>query len=197
MKTFAAILAALIACALAEQKCQPNSHGVRVYQGKKCASTTRYNDGHRGSCGCGPAASDTPFDWNMSKHVTAPNQMYYDNGGNSQWCGKNCGKCVKLTPTGGFVPGNGKAPQHRNPVVFMVTNSCPINENRVWCGQSGKPGTNKVNDHGYEAHFDLQNNKNQVLQGLGWDNAEVTWQEVSCPHDYASLWSKCECHGHH
>ncbi|XP_012946575.2 endoglucanase-like, partial [Aplysia californica] len=87
------------ACAVAEQKCHRNSQGVRVYNGKKCASTTRYNDGHRGSCGCGPSNSDTPFDWNLSKYVTAPNQMYYDNGGYSSWCGRNCGKCVKLTPT--------------------------------------------------------------------------------------------------
>ncbi|XP_035825182.1 endoglucanase-like [Aplysia californica] len=107
MKTFAVLLAALIAtlpaaCAVAEQKCHRNSQGVRVYNGKKCASTTRYNDGHRGSCGCGPSNSDTPFDWNLSKYVTAPNQMYYDNGGYSSWCGRNCGKCVKLTPTGSF-----------------------------------------------------------------------------------------------
>jgi len=195
MKSLAILLAAIIGCALAEQKCHRNSQGVMVYNGKKCASTTRYNDGHRGSCGCGPSNSDNPFNWNMADFVTAPNQMYYDNGGYSSWCGANCGKCVRLTPTGGFVPGKGRRPMRDlHPVTFMVTNSCPINENREWCGQSGKPGTNTVNTYGYEAHFDLQNNRNQVLGTLGWDNIEVTWEEVGCPGDMRNKWSQCECH---
>jgi len=183
----------LVAAVTAEQKCRPDSHGVRRFNGKPCASTTRYNDGHRGSCGCGPSNSDTPFHWNMASYVTAPSQKYFDNGGDSTWCGRNCGKCVRLTPTGGFVPGQGNTPSHRGSITFMVTNDCPIADNREWCGQNSKPGTNSVNTKGYEVHFDLQNNQNQ-MSALGWDNPEVTWEEVGCPGDLAGHWNQCECH---
>lgn len=84
----------------AAQLCQKDVYGVRRYNGKVCASTTRYVDGHRGACGCGPRNTDTPFTWNMQQFLTAPSERYFDNGGSSLWCGRNCGKCVKLTPTG-------------------------------------------------------------------------------------------------
>ena len=87
----------------AEQKCHPDSKGVRRFNGRPCASTTRYDDGHRGSCGCGPAGSDTPYSWNLQKYVTAPSQKYFDRGGDSTWCGASCGRCVRLTPTGELI----------------------------------------------------------------------------------------------
>lgn len=79
-----------------EQRCQGSP---RMYNGKRCASTTRYNDYHKGACGCGPASGDSQFGWNHDHFVTAPNQMFFDEGG-SGWCGQRCGKCVKLTTTG-------------------------------------------------------------------------------------------------
>ncbi|KAK7104281.1 endoglucanase-like [Littorina saxatilis] len=177
----------------AAQKCAPDSHGVRRYNGKPCASTTHYDDGHRGSCGCGPTSSDTPFSWNLNELVTAPSQKYFDLGGDRQWCGNSCGKCVKLTPTGGFVPNEGRAPHNNQGHVFMVTNDCPIQGNQEWCGISDRPGRNKHNSHGYEVHFDLQNRVGQATK-LGWDNPEVVWEEVNCPSHFHNLWSQCECH---
>ncbi|XP_059161078.1 endoglucanase-like [Physella acuta] len=196
MKRFAlfALGISFVGLAWAEQKCAKDAHGIRRFNGHPCASTTRYDDGHRGACGCGPRGTDTPFPWNLADHVTAPNGKFFDDGGDSSWCGRNCGACVKLTPTGGFVPGEGRAPSNHNPVIFMVTNDCPIQGNFEWCGQSGKPGTNNANTHGYEVHFDLQNNKGQVTNGLGWDNPEVTWEKVACPSDMVSKYSHCECH---
>lgn len=82
-----------------EQRC---SGSPRMYNGKRCASTTRYNDYHKGACGCGPASGDTQFSWNHDHYVTAPNQMFFDEG-NSGWCGQRCGKCVKLTTTGTYI----------------------------------------------------------------------------------------------
>ncbi|GFR98336.1 endo-beta-1,4-glucanase [Elysia marginata] len=109
------------------------------------------------------------------------------------WCGRNCGVCVKLTPTGGFVPGKGRRPSNMNPKIFMVTNDCPIQGNFEWCGQSGKPGSNQPNIHGYEVHFDLQNNRQQVTNTLGWDNPECTWEIVACPWYLANHYKSCEC----
>ncbi|XP_025105069.1 endoglucanase-like [Pomacea canaliculata] len=176
----------------AAQLCQKDVYGVRRYNGKVCASTTRYVDGHRGACGCGPRNTDTPFTWNMQQFLTAPSERYFDNGGSSLWCGRNCGKCVKLTPTGGFVPGEGDAPPNNNSIVFMVTNACPIIGNEKWCGIQGKPGTKSVNTYGYEVHFDLQNQAGQIDR-IYWNNPEVTWEEVTCPSNYKSLWLQCEC----
>ncbi|CAL1539733.1 unnamed protein product, partial [Lymnaea stagnalis] len=54
--------------------------------------------------------------------------------------------------------------------------------------------SDQPNSHGYEIHFDLQNNRGQITNNLHWDNPEVTWQRVSCPGDLASKYSQCECH---
>jgi len=191
---YAAIIVLLAAPLLIEagQRCQPDSHGVRRYNGRPCASTTRYNDGHRGSCGCGPRNSDTPFPWNMQEFVTAPSQKYFDRGGDATWCGRNCGKCVKLTPTGGYVDGQGGPPPDHNSRIFMVTNDCPIQGNEYWCGINGPPGSNQVSRNGYEVHFDLQNNHGQ-MQNIGWNNPEVTWEEVGCPGHLQNHYNECEC----
>ena len=71
----------------------------KMYNGKRCASTTRYADYHKGACGCGDANGDTQFGWNHDHYVTAPNQMFFDEG-NKGWCGQRCGKCIELTTTG-------------------------------------------------------------------------------------------------
>ena len=80
----------------ANQKC----HGSpRMYNGKRCASTSNFHDGHKGACGCGPARGDSQFDWNKSGYVAAASQHLFDRNGGT-WCGEACGRCVKLTTTG-------------------------------------------------------------------------------------------------
>lgn len=38
----------------------PKCHGdPKMYNGKKCATTTIYNDYHKGACGCGPNNGDS------------------------------------------------------------------------------------------------------------------------------------------
>ncbi|KAH9493079.1 hypothetical protein Btru_022765 [Bulinus truncatus] len=117
----------------------------------------------------------------MNEYTAAASQMYFDWGRWSTWCGQNCGRCVKLTPTGGFVPGQGRPPRNLNPQIFLVTNDCPREGNWNWCGQGGAPGSGQTNAYGYEVHFDLQNHNRQVTGGLDWDNAETVWEEVECP----------------
>ncbi|KAK7476236.1 hypothetical protein BaRGS_00032512 [Batillaria attramentaria] len=186
-------IASVLPLLRAEQRCQPTGPGgARQYNGKMCASTTRYDDGHRGSCGCGPTASDTPWGWNQEWMVTAPSEKYFNNGGMGGWCGANCGKCVKLTPTGGFVPNEGGPTRDMSPQIFMVTNSCPIGDNMKWCGIWGAPGTGNKNTFGYEVHFDLQDNHGQ-MERLGWNNPEVTWEEVGCNGPFEGVKHMCEC----
>ncbi|KAH3779997.1 hypothetical protein DPMN_157806 [Dreissena polymorpha] len=43
-----------------------------MYNGKKCASTTRYADYHKGACGCGPADND-----NQVERVVNPHCLIY------------------------------------------------------------------------------------------------------------------------
>ncbi|CAL1539734.1 unnamed protein product [Lymnaea stagnalis] len=166
-----------------EQKCTRDGNGVLRYNGRPCASTTRYDDGRRGACGCGPRNSDTPFGWNLADYVTAPSQNFFR--GDNLWCGAACGSCVKLTPTGGFVPWEGRAPRNTNSVTFMVTNVCPVVGNWKWCSSR--------NSYGYDVHFDLQNNIGQISNGLGWDNVEVTWENVPCSQDQINKYRQCEC----
>lgn len=192
------LLLALVPFIAANQKCQPDPSrgGIRTYNGRPCASTTRYDDGHRGSCGCGPPNSDHPFDWNMRGFMTAPSQKFFDNGGDKAWCGANCGKCVKLTPTGGWIDGEGGYTSSHSPIIFMVTNDCPYAGNEKWCEIHGVPGTGNKNSFGYEVHFDLQNHFGQI-SGRGWNNPEVTWEQVGCPGDLAGHWGSCECNHNH
>nr|XP_011438398.2 endoglucanase-like [Crassostrea gigas] len=179
--------------------CEQRCHGSpRMYNGKRCASTTRYNDYHKGACGCGPASGDSQFSWNHDHFVTAPNQMFFDEG-NSGWCGQRCGKCVKLTTTGGYVPGQGGPTPAGMSRVFMVTNLCPnVYPNQNWCNQGTGPNGNGHNDFGYVAHFDLENGASQISH-LGWNNPEVTWEIVGChgsntPTD--GMYQQCQC-AHH
>ncbi|KAJ8309121.1 hypothetical protein KUTeg_013995 [Tegillarca granosa] len=152
----------------------------------------------KGACGCG--YGDSPFPWMNHGFTTAPNSYFFDSNLKT-WCGGNCGKCVKLTTTGGFIDGEGGYTAPGRSATFMVTNLCPINGNEHWCGQHS---TSSGNTFGYAAHFDLEDTVRQVTNGLGWNNPEVTWEFVNCDaehshnhntpsnHDY----SKCQCHGH-
>ncbi|KAL3874023.1 hypothetical protein ACJMK2_037092 [Sinanodonta woodiana] len=168
-----------------------------------CASTTWYIDGHKGACGCGPANGDSQFDWNHSGFVAAASQNVFDSNPSVKWCGHMCGKCIKLTTTGGFVPGQGSAIGAGQSHVFMVSNLCPNESpNLAWCNQDSHNGY--VNTHGYHAHFDLEDGAGQ-LRGIGWrdHNPEVTYEEVNCDQAHQqnsktpsnSMYHQCQC-GH-
>ncbi|XP_055901067.1 endoglucanase-like [Biomphalaria glabrata] len=174
-------------------KCVKDAAGVYKLNGKSCASTTRYNLSQRGGCGCGPTGSTNPFNWELDNFVAAVNLKFFDDNGDRQFCGHECGVCVKLTPTGGFVAGKGHSPHNLTPTIFLITNVCPTTGTDEWCKIGGKPGSNQTNSHGYEAHFVLQNHSNQISNLLGWDNPEVTWEVVTCPSDFQTKYHQCEC----
>jgi len=164
-----------------------------MYQGRACASTTRYTDSTMGACGCGSTGNNNPFTWETNFYTAAPSQALFDynNPGNS-WCGPGCGKCYLLTPTGGYITGEGSAPSSLNPIVVMVGDLCPNAGNSVWCPNPG--GTDQF---GYPVHFDLRNNNGQI-DAIGWDNPEVTYAEVACSCGNSLTptngdWAQCQC----
>jgi hypothetical protein len=101
----------------------------------------------------------------------------------NEWCGYGCGVCYELTPTGGYVPGQGSAPSNTEPVITMVTNMCPSEANTVWC--------TIPNQFGYTAHFDMMNGEYKLP---GWNNPEVYYKRVPCTGLQASLYTQCECY---
>ncbi|XP_053388392.1 endoglucanase-like [Mercenaria mercenaria] len=182
----------------AGQKCQGTP---RMYNGKRCASTTNYNDNHKGACGCGPDNNDNQFAWNHNGLVTAPSQHLYDSGGKG-WCGGACGKCFRLTTTGGFVDGQGQHVPEGQSKVFMATNLCPDEyPNLSWCSQRSSNGY--VNQYGYGEHFDLEKGNNQLGDWQG-KNPEVTWEWSDCngPHNQDprtpndGMYHQCFCGRH-
>ncbi|KAL4221375.1 hypothetical protein ACF0H5_019633 [Mactra antiquata] len=178
----------------AGQKC---TGSPRRYNGKNCASTTNYADYHKGACGCGPDNNDNQFGWNHDHFVAAANQATFDRGG-AGWCGQNCGKCVRLTTTGGFVDGQGGYVPEGQTHTFMITNLCPDEwPNLSWCSQNRNNGYR--NSYGYEWHFDLEDGAGQVAS-IGWKgkNPEVTWEYVNCDgHEHLTptngLYHQCFC----
>uniref|UniRef100_A0A2C9JYK0 Expansin-like EG45 domain-containing protein n=1 Tax=Biomphalaria glabrata TaxID=6526 RepID=A0A2C9JYK0_BIOGL len=127
---------------LGSSRCHNDSHGILKYSGLPCASVRLYTDNHKGACGCGPTDLDAPFAWNLADYVAAPNQKFFDDGGNNAFCGHNCGQCVKLTPTGGgYGAVLGPPPVVLTPHIFMITNVCTSSLSPEWCSQTGKPGT--------------------------------------------------------
>lgn len=179
------------------------------YNGKLCASTTRYTDLTRGACGCGTDSNTKNF-WTKSTYTAALNCMYLDetNPTNS-WCPKNCGKCFNLCATGGTT--SGKIPSSSSSsqcITVQITNRCGDGYNNSaqaqWCRQQMTPSQCELNpsecanmlntnDYGYSAHFDLQNVNGQI-DALGWDNVEVTFEEVDCTQDTFGNWEDtCYC----
>ena len=78
-------------------------------------------------------------------------------------------------------------------------------ENNYLCGQNMSPWDcvadpgrceemKNTNMYGYPAHFDLQNANLQITEGLGWNNPEVTWEQVDCSlGDFGDWESDCYC----
>eukprot|EP01123_Difflugia_compressa_P014911 TRINITY_DN812_c0_g1_i1.p1 TRINITY_DN812_c0_g1~~TRINITY_DN812_c0_g1_i1.p1 ORF type:complete len:187 (+),score=35.83 TRINITY_DN812_c0_g1_i1:49-609(+) len=142
--------------------------GSKTFNGLPCATTTRYWDGQKGACGCG--SGSTCYDWQWQLFTGAASSSVFGGG---TWCGSGCGSCYQLCPTCvGCSPGGGGAPS-TTCITIMVTNLCPANGNEQWCSVP--------NQYGYGAHFDLMDhNMNGIISAMGWDNPEVTYQQVGC-----------------
>lgn len=154
----------------------------KMYNGKPCASTTRYWDDQKGACGCG--TSDTnPFSWQWTKPTAAASAPIFGSG---TWCGSGCGKCFKLTPTAVGASAEGTGAPALTPLVVKVTNLCPYSGNEQWCAYD-------TNSFGYDAHFDLMDhNMAGLVSSMGWNNPEVTYEEVDCDANGYSDWN-CQC----
>jgi len=154
----------------------------KTFNGLPCASTTRYWDGQMGACGCG--TSDTsPFSWQYTKLTAAGSPPIFGTG---TWCGSGCGTCYKLTPTAVGASPDGTGSPNTNSVVIKVTNLCPPDGNAAWCSYD-------VNSYGYDAHFDLMDyNMAGLITSMGWNNPEVTYQEVDCATNGFADWG-CQC----
>lgn len=154
----------------------------KMYNGKPCASTTRYWDGQKGACGCG--TSDTnPFSWQWTKPTAAASAPIFGSG---TWCGSGCGKCFKLTPTAIGASAEGSGAPALTPLVVKVSNLCPYAGNEAWCAYD-------TNSYGYDAHFDLMDyNMNGLISSMGWNNPEVTYEEVDCAANGYTDWN-CQC----
>jgi len=166
------------------------SGSPKTLNGLPCASTTRYYDGLKGACGCGTGdTGGTTYSWQYNDYTAAASAPIF---GTATWCGSGCGRCYKITPTG-YTPtgGNACGSNCGKSIVIMVTNLCPENGNAQWCPTTGS------NSYGYGAHFDLMDlNMDGKITALGWDNPEVTYQQVSCGTSGAPTtanFDTCQC----
>ncbi|TVY82287.1 Endoglucanase-5, partial [Lachnellula suecica] len=130
------------------------------------ASTTRYYDGLKGACGCGPATGSSMFSWQSNLgsgvYTAAVSQALYDSGGAS-WCGSGCGKCYKLTSTGNAACSScGAGGASGQSIIVMATNLCPNNGNAQWC-----PAVGGSNQYGYQYHFDIMSTSSSIPEVLG------------------------------
>jgi len=154
----------------------------KTFNGLPCASTTRYWDGQMGACGCGTGNTD-PFSWQWTQLTAAGSAPIYGSG---TWCGSGCGKCYRLTPTAVGASPDGTGATTTTSVIAKVTNLCPYTGNEQWCAYD-------VNSYGYDAHFDLMDyNMAGLVSAMGWNNPEVTYEEVDCASNGYLNWG-CEC----
>jgi len=178
-----------------------------MFDGKLCASTTRYNDQTKAACGCGES-DPIPSDWwTLTKLTAALNCKNLDTDHPLlSWCPSGCGGCYRLCTTGGTTQGLPTKPGVCR--TFKITNRCgdgfDIEGGRDWCNQhmswkeclddpeSCKRDGN-TNWFGYSAHFDLQDFHHQVRHGLGWDNVEVTFEPVPCNDSWTGPSWDCKC----
>ncbi len=190
MRTLVALIAALfIASTLAAPACQQvaGRSGYWINVGGAlypCATTTRYWDNFKGACGCGTGTGNgLPYSWQYQIITAAASNSMFGDG---TWCGSGCGKCFAITPTGGFVDGQGSRPSNLQSQVMMITNLCPAQYNQQWC--------TSPNQYGYTAHFDLMDqNMNGIISRLGWNNVEVYYQQIACPATQLANWRQCQC----
>jgi len=178
-----------------------------MFEGLPCASTTRYNDMTKGACGCGGEPNPPDF-WTKAKYTSAGNAMMMGPTDPYQsWCPTNCGRCFELCSTGGTINGEETVPGVC--ITTMLENRCGDGYGEDYgpylCGQEMSPwdciqdparcqNDKATNMYGYPAHFDLQDATLQVSSGLGWNNVEVTFVEVSCDQgDFGDWETDCYC----
>jgi hypothetical protein len=180
-----------------------------MYQGKLCATTTRYNDNSKGSCGCGSGGgfngwTEGAYPWVKELFTAAGSRNIIGRatlGMGDDWCVPGCGSCYKLTNIGdapvrpnpdGTKTGMGKVGTDPGKhITVMITNSCPLTGNEQWCAEEGLS-----NHYGFPYHFDIWNTPK--FQALGWDNEIVTFERVPCTDPNTPTldhWKTCECYG--
>ncbi|KAL3451440.1 RlpA-like double-psi beta-barrel-protein domain-containing protein-containing protein [Aspergillus insuetus] len=150
------------------------------------ATTTHYNDGLQGACGCGTMAGTYGWSYGINNQVytAAVNQALFDPD-MEHWCGTGCGKCYRLTSTGvSSCETCGFGGEHGKSITVMVTNLCPYILNEQWC-----PNPGQLNPYGYAYHFDIMGGA-----GVFGDNVVVEFEEVACPVEAGLKWDTCECH---
>ncbi|KAL2848376.1 RlpA-like double-psi beta-barrel-protein domain-containing protein-containing protein [Aspergillus pseudoustus] len=150
------------------------------------ATTTHYNDGLQGACGCGTMAGTYGWSYGINNQVytAAANQALFDPN-MEHWCGTGCGKCYRLTSTGvSSCETCGIGGEHGKSITVIVTNLCPYILNEQWC-----PNPGQLNPYGYAYHFDIMGGT-----GVFGDNVVVEFEEVACPTEARLSWDTCECH---
>lgn len=172
--------------------------------GKLCASTTRYFDLTKGSCGCGTDPNSKSF-WTKTKYTAAMNAANLNpSDPNLSWCPSHCGQCFRLCNTGGTT--NGRSNGEGQCIVVQVENRCGdgYKQYPYWCSQemtywdcennanSCQSYDRATNYYGYPAHFDLQDVNGQI-SAMGWDNPEVTFENVPCSEGDFGSWGDCYC----
>ncbi|CEN60979.1 hypothetical protein ASPCAL07649 [Aspergillus calidoustus] len=150
------------------------------------ATTTHYNDGLQGACGCGTMTGTYGWSYGINNQVytAAANQALFDPN-MEHWCGTGCGKCYRLTSTGvSSCETCGIGGEHGKSITVMVTNLCPYILNEQWC-----PNPGQLNPYGYAYHFDIMGGA-----GVFGDNVVVEFEEVACPVEAGLKWDTCDCH---
>jgi len=174
------------------------------YNGKLCASTTRYNDQTKAACGCGKTDPIPDDWWTLTQFTAALNCVNLDaEHPLKAWCPSRCGDCYELCSTG--TSTNGKKTEAGVCRVFKVTNRCGdgYQQYPMWCSNEVTwreceedpelcRRNGSTNWYGYPAHFDLQDFYLQVSEELDWDNVEVTFEPVPCSRWKGPSWD-CQC----
>jgi len=212
----------LVSLSLAESDCEHRSSPAASFctgcppmlGDLPCATTTWYNDMTKGACGCG-SEPNPPDYWTKSGYTAAANAMTLGPESPLEaWCPHNCGLCFRLCHTGGSSNG-APSPEHAGEcIVVQVENRCGDGYGSpddggdwwpYWCGQLMSPWDclenpdkcktlGNTNNMGYPAHFDLQDANLQITEGLGWNNPEVTFEEVDCNEGNFPVWEEeCYC----
>jgi len=176
-----------------------------MYNGKLCASTTRYNDQTKGPCGCGATETPPVDQWTFSSYTAALNAANLNPEDPSQsWCPSGCGSCYRVCSTGGKVQGGSATADVCR--VFKISNRCGDgydSNTPDWCSQrkswqecaadsSACVAESSTNKYGYAAHFDLMDMHGQITKDLQWDNPEVTFEPVPCTEWEGPSWD-CAC----
>ncbi|KAI9446031.1 endoglucanase V-like protein [Lactarius indigo] len=124
----------------------------------------------------------------VSGYTAAMNQLAFG-APSGLGAGDACGRCFKVT--GSVDP---YSPSDKGPfksIIVKVTDLCPIQGNRQWCGQTV---SNTTNSFGQSVHFDLYQESGASGAFFPSGNGALigTYEEVSCTNwsgsEGTSLW---------